>query len=551
MSWITGTSAVANTHLNLVQKLVDAATGNGATGASIVNDGTTETYVVGDILTVMGGTSAFVCKLRVTAVSSGAITGIVVAEGGSYTVNPTNPVSHSGGSGAGATFNLTMASNGWTVQRRSQQAASAVVAAGGTGYAVGNVLTLGTTGAVGVTASATFTVATLSGSAVATVTLTTPGLYEKAPTNVVAVSGGAGTGCTLTVTYAPPTTQEQVLILKGTGGGSDQIFVGLRTYSATNGAATARNWSLHGFTAFNDGLTFDAQAGISPGDSTVATGEQGAFVTLHDNGASFPLDFWFSITPNRIVGAFQLTSASTNFYSSMYVGFVNRFGSPSEWPYPIYISGCTTRVRALHDSTVVSYLSSISELISSQSVTNGPAWYRRSDGTWVSICNSSITSNDETSPSRSVELDRVLFPTGKPNASTTGQGIDNDDNIVIDETSLGGQGGFVLAEITTAGNAVIALDGLPGTPNLTLHPTPNTGGALRRLYPLTVIFSEPGPPIEKDVFGELDGVFWVSAADVTTPLTSEDFVDVGTDRYRVFQSGNRALAYTYFALREK
>jgi hypothetical protein len=545
MSWITGS---ATDRFDLLTKLINSAIGNGVTSVAIQSGtATTGAYVVGDVLTVSGGTAYFAAKLRVTAVSGGNITGVVVHEGGSYSVNPTNPVSVTGGGGTGATFNLTMASNGWTEKRRSKEAASATVGSGGSGGTNGTqTVTLSTVGAVGVTTSAQFSVTVSGGAITAVLGVVTAGLYEKPPTNPVAVTGAGLSGATLNVTYVSPTAQEQVAILQGTGGGSDQILVGIRTYTAVNGANTARNWALFGFTAFNDGLTFDAQAGKSPGDPTVATGTLGAYVPLHDSGGSFPLDFWFSVTTNRIVGVVKIRNATVTHYASFYLGFVNRFGSPSEWPYPLLISGCTTRVRALFDSTIVTYVSGIVELIAAQA-NGGPAFYRRADGTWVGINNSRV-SNDESSPSRSSETDRILFPSGMIALSSTNPGVDSDDNIT--DTPTAANGGFSFAG-NVGTNILVPTNNLPGVPDKTLHPTPNTGGALRRLFPATSIFALNGPPVEKDIFGEPDGVFWVSAADVTTPLTSEDFIDVGTDRYRVFKSGNRALDYTYFALREK
>lgn len=537
MSWIVGSSSVG--YIDMLDKLIKAATGQGVTAVAIQAGGTG--YAVGDIVTVTGGTFDFVAKLRVTTVSGGVVTGVVVSEGGSYTSNPSNPVAVTGPGNDDATFNLTFASNGWTLRRRSQQAASATVGSGGSGGTNGTqTVTLGATGAVGVTTTATFSVTVSGGAITAVLGVVTPGLYEKMPTNPVAVTGAGLMGATLNVTSAAPTTQDQVAILEGTGGGSDQIFVGVRTYQAVNGANTAFNWSLHGFSAFNDGLTFDAQANKSPGDPTLATNIQGAFVPLHNAGASFPLDFWFSITPNRLIAEVKVRNATVTHYSSLYMGFVNRYGSPSEWPYPLFIAGSSTRVRALFDSTIITYVSSIMELIAVSSAANGPGWYLRSDSTWQPIANSSVSS-DETSPTRAKQQSRTTFPVGE--SIPGNQDIDNDD-LISDN------GGFQLSG-NGATDCIIALSGVPGTPNLTLHPTPNTGGALRRLYPLTIQFSETGPPAEKDIFGELDGVFWVSAADVTTPLTSEDFITVGTTRYRVFKSGNRALDYTYLAIEEK
>lgn len=76
-----------------------------ATDATIVNDGAG--YVAGDILTVVGGTSTVPVQLQVTTVSSGNITGVAIANTGTYTTEPTNPVSVTGGSGSGATFTMT------------------------------------------------------------------------------------------------------------------------------------------------------------------------------------------------------------------------------------------------------------------------------------------------------------------------------------------------------------------------------------------------------------------------------------------------------------
>jgi hypothetical protein len=237
------------------------------------------------------------------------------------------------------------------------------------------------------------------------------------------------------------------------------------------------------------------------------------------------------------VAVAKVANASVTHYSSLYLGLVNRFGSPGEWPYPLYVAGSTTRVYALFNSTILTYVSGIVELIATSSDDNGPGFYRRSDGVWSAVNNSRVT-GDETSPARSTTTVRTQFPVGE---SSIGQQIvDNDDLI----TALPGTGGVRLEDIIPTG-------GVPGTPTKTLHPTPNTGDDLRRLYPCTIQFSTTGPPIERDIFGEVDGVFWLSAADVATPLTPEDFIVVGDVRYRVFKSGNRALDYTFMAIEEK
>jgi len=74
--------------------------------AAAVNAGGAS-YVVGDLLTVSGGTSTYVTMYRVTAVSAGAVTAVELWEDGVYTTLPSNPVSVTGGSGSGCTLNLT------------------------------------------------------------------------------------------------------------------------------------------------------------------------------------------------------------------------------------------------------------------------------------------------------------------------------------------------------------------------------------------------------------------------------------------------------------
>jgi hypothetical protein len=64
---------------------------------------------------MVGGTFTSAGTCTVSAVSSGVITAVTATSGGAYTVAPTNPVSVTGGSGSGATFNLTWAVISFTI----------------------------------------------------------------------------------------------------------------------------------------------------------------------------------------------------------------------------------------------------------------------------------------------------------------------------------------------------------------------------------------------------------------------------------------------------
>jgi hypothetical protein len=67
-------------------------------------------YTALDVLTVVGGVYTKPAKIRVDTVDgSGLITGSTLIEAGEYLSAPTNPASVRGGTGSGATFNLTLA----------------------------------------------------------------------------------------------------------------------------------------------------------------------------------------------------------------------------------------------------------------------------------------------------------------------------------------------------------------------------------------------------------------------------------------------------------
>jgi hypothetical protein len=77
----------------------------GGVSATIAGGGTG--YTAGNVLTVVGGTFSSASTITVNTVSGGVITGATLTNGGTYTVIPANPVSVTGGSGTGATFNIT------------------------------------------------------------------------------------------------------------------------------------------------------------------------------------------------------------------------------------------------------------------------------------------------------------------------------------------------------------------------------------------------------------------------------------------------------------
>lgn len=106
-------------------------------------------YAVNDTILLGGGTSTLGCTLRVTAVSAGAVTGVVIAVPGGYSIAP-SPVAaqaqgSSSGAGAGATFNMiyagaaaiSIAGPATTLTANAASAATVFTVASCTGFLAG------------------------------------------------------------------------------------------------------------------------------------------------------------------------------------------------------------------------------------------------------------------------------------------------------------------------------------------------------------------------------------------------------------------------------
>lgn len=102
---------LSRTDLNPVPVLASGVTaklikgGTGLATVSVTAGGTG--YVVGDILSVTGGTSSFPAQLRVSSVNAGVITAVSIYVPGVYSAAPAAPLAVSGGTGSGATFGGT------------------------------------------------------------------------------------------------------------------------------------------------------------------------------------------------------------------------------------------------------------------------------------------------------------------------------------------------------------------------------------------------------------------------------------------------------------
>ncbi len=532
-------NGTATDYVDLLNDLIDVVTSNHLDAVAINAGGTG--HAVGDIIDIdaTGSTSTHVAKVEVTAVSAGVITGVRVYRGGAYTVNPTtltgNAQSATTGSGTGATFDLTMATSGWTQTARQQIAASATVSAGGSGYAVSDTLTL----VGGVLAPggspATFTVATLSGSAVATVTLATAGDYEVPPTNAAATTNdGAGDNlCTLNVTYSDK-TGDTIVVLTGDAGVEKDPIIGIKAYSTENdetGLNTVYNWALFGMTAYSSTQALHQQANVSDGFSVLADGTlttsttgDGAFVPLKTSDA-FNIDYWIRHTGRSVTMVARVEGASTVHYAWASFGLLNQIGVSSEYDYPLYVAGSSDRKKVWYRDTL-SVFGGLAEVISRN---NGPMFVWTPDGMWVEAKNAGIAANQTTTVTydESNNSPRVnVWPLGRSQPHATA----SDD--IWDAAPASG---FDQSDITLSSGAV------------EIWRTPDTAGDIFPLYPVSIIQADSAGP-DYRAFGEIDGVFWFHIAD--SAASSEDEIKQGSDRYLIAQSGTRVEKWSHAVLKQ-
>jgi hypothetical protein len=492
----------------------------------------------------------------------------IAAAGTGYAIGNVLSLNHAGGYLAATIEVLTVGGAGeiLTIAQRNygayaDRAASAVVVAGGTGYVVGDIIELqgGTPWE-----KSKFTVATLAGSAVATVTVAeTGGAYPAAggpgagaATVLVGPSGGVGTGCTLTATYtglvgtaglagtggagAGATfnvtrahsgwtslrnrnnysfngvlTEKEVALQGGVTPGMDPIIMA-RTYTATVGVNTAHGVLWAGATAWNDSFPLESQPGRFKQAVPV---NQGGNYLLVFNASSTA---WVAHSNRRFAGVVKCVGASTTSYLHFYEGLGNPYGTATESPYPLMIA-CPSGAHNHFPDSGGSLVTGLSEALRNSSAIGSPITFRRAqDAAAVDVHNGTAFAGVG-------DLDNVMYPLGETRQGTN-------------PSLISGEGAF------TFYNGISVHTG--GAATRLLFPAP--GGDLFLLVPLTVVSTPTGSPtFDVDLQMELEGVFFVSATKSDgTAFTSEDTLTIGSTRYRVFGNAARVQRYSYMALRE-
>jgi hypothetical protein len=399
--------------------------------------------------------------------------------------------------------------------------ASVGISSGGTGYAVGNVLTVagGT-----FTAAAQVEVTAVSGGVITGVRVFNSGAYSANPASPNSATGGSGSGASLTLTMADNgwtaelnstwSGSQKEVVLSSTGDGGDAIYIGWRSLSDLS---TYFNWELHGMTGYTAGQHLYNQQGVSPGfhDAGVTANRAGAYLLLFNA----TIEYWFYIDAYHI----RLVVKVGSNYFNAYMGWADRYMTESEYPYPMVISGHSSGWNALYNqSTLSSGLIDPWRSASGDGSTSGPMFVRFNDGAWNSVANQIVGNNSTTA----IRV-RTVLPSAHPGGALGDVPVEAADLFMNSTAS------FIdlFPNTGAASSATASLDTTPGTT------------AVRVLLPTLIVFFSPSV----QAVCELRGVHWVSGAG---SVVSEDRVIISGVVHRVFQNCNRSSGFAFFAMQE-
>ena len=112
-------------------------------------------------------------------------------------------------------------------------------------------------------------------------------------------------------------TGTRELIMKGTGlSGTEEIYIGFRSYQDTG--ADYYNLSVAGFIGYVAGNTFITQPGYI------------------ESGVNQRVDYWLVVNAQCIKFGLKVSAGS---YQGAYTGLFFRYGTPSQYPYPLAVIG--------------------------------------------------------------------------------------------------------------------------------------------------------------------------------------------------------------------
>jgi hypothetical protein len=130
-------------------------------------------------------------------------------------------------------------------------------------------------------------------------------------------------------------------ILRAPGSGSEQIFVGLQSYADAINDVYGLN--ANGYTGYLAGADFWGHPGACATQFDVSAGNLPC-VPLWNSG---DMPFWLVVSGSRLVLVVKVGTV----YESLYLGFLKRYGTPGEWPYPLVVGTSATAQLRFSDTS--------------------------------------------------------------------------------------------------------------------------------------------------------------------------------------------------------
>lgn len=164
--------------------------------------------------------------------------------------------------------------------------------------------------------------------------------------------------------------------------GLSEILVGVHPFQ--NAGAGWYNWRLNGFTAYDADASWFSQPG-----AIRATEPYGPVLPLSNSS----LAYWFVANGRRVV----VIVKSGAVYGAAYLGLLQPYASPGQWPYPLFVGGslwfetepvstsANWLVGTAHSKHTCFPLSFLPQLVSADFRICASGRLRKPDGSWLAL----------------------------------------------------------------------------------------------------------------------------------------------------------------------
>lgn len=288
-------------------------------------------------------------------------------------------------------------------------------------------------------------------------------------------------------------TAQSTLKIRGPGAGAGkEVFFNVRTFA--DAANNIYSWEMRVACAYSAAAPWGTQLGENPNN-------------CYFNLSNLSLNYWFYVNDRRVI---VVAKTGTN-YVSMHAGFVLPFGTPAQYPFPLYLCGdynIPTQFSLNNASRRHCFDPG------NRSDTQPNAWARSADNVWYPIANHINSSNTNWAAGSAKGQRGWVWPFHAGGATNGNIGSNN---------PWSWNGGGLTGDHAWDGEF--------------MQPTQQ---GERMLMPIMVCGGDIGP------FGVMDGAYAVGGAGLAT----EGTITIGARTFRVFQNVQRNSPDDFYCIEE-